>query len=215
LPISLASIRPLSLTAAAAVLAVGISGCTGATPNAPSSLPPLPGVPSSTTTSTTTPSTTPQAAAPDYGRLLLTAGDLTDADDTFTRRSETPNPNGSTGASAFFVNDKDNRAITDTVLVYPDAAAATATLQKTTASLPTLVTGGTPKPVPVGADGTMISGTYPDQNKAVTLLFFAQDRAVVRLEFQSAPGDATTDKFVTGVAKMQQIALRVGLPAPQ
>jgi hypothetical protein len=163
-------------------------------------------------TSSTTPSKSTQATAPDYGRLLLEAGDLSDADDTFTQRSQTPNPNGSTGASAFFVNAKDDRAITDTVLIYPDAAAATATLKKSTGTLTTTVTSGTPEPVAVGTGGVMISGTYPDQNKAVTLMFFSEGRAVVRLEFQSAPDDATTDKFVTSVGKMQQVALRVGLP---
>jgi hypothetical protein len=34
----------------------------------------------------------------------------------------------------------------------------------------------------------------------------------VRLEFQSAPGDVTTDQFVINIGKMQQIALRTGLP---
>jgi hypothetical protein len=199
------------LASSAVALAVGLAGCNGANPAAPSSAP-LPGVAAPATTSTTSPGKSPQASAPDYGRLLLTGGDLSDADDTFTRRSETPNPNGDTGASAFFVNDRDNRAITDTVLVYPDAATATATLRKSTAALSTTVTGGTPDPVGVGTGGVMISGTYPDQDKAVTLMFFAQGRAVVRLEFQSAPNDATTDKFVTNVGKMQQLALRVGLP---
>ena len=57
----------------------------------------------------------------------------------------------------------------------------------------------------------MITGTYPDENKAVTLMFFTEGRALVRLEFQSATGDTTTDQFVTAVGKMQHIALRVGL----
>jgi hypothetical protein len=142
---------------------------------------------------------------------LVTAADLSDAEDTFTQRSKTSQPNGSTGASAFFVNDKDNRAITDTVLIYPDAATATATLHQSAGALTTTVAGGTPKPISVGGDGVMITGTYPDENKAVTLMFFTEGRALVRLEFQSATGDTTTDKFVTAVGKMQQIALRVGL----
>jgi hypothetical protein len=210
-PISSFTARPVRFAAAAVTLAVGLAGCNGATPNAPAPGS-LPGVAAPTSTSSTTPSKSPQATAQDYTRLLLTAADLSGADDTFTRRSQTPNPNGDTGASAFFVNDKDNRAITDTVLVYPDAAAATATLQKSTAAMTTTVAGGTPTPTAIGTDGVTISGTYPDQNKAVTLMFFTQGRAVVRLEFQSAPGDATKDGFVTEVGKMQQIALRVGLP---
>ena len=73
------------------------------------------------------------------------------------------------------------------------------------------VTGGAPKPLSVGTDGVVITGTYPDENKAVTLMYFTEGRAVVRLEFQSATGDVTTDKFVTDIGKMQQIALRFGL----
>jgi hypothetical protein len=110
------------------------------------------------------------------------------------------------------VNDKDNRAISDTVSIYPDAAKATAALQQDASTLSTKVIGGTPKPVAVGTGGVMVVGSSPDEDKAVTLMSFTQGRALVRLEFQSAKGDPTTDQFVTGVGKMQQIALRIGLP---
>ena len=78
-----------------------------------------------------------------------------------------------------------------------------------------MVAGGTPQPTPVGSDGVTITGTYPDEDKAVTLLLFTEGRALVRLEFQSATGDPTTDRFVTSVGKMQQIALRTGLVDPE
>ena len=61
----------------------------------------------------------------------------------------------------------------------------------------------------------MIRGTSTDENKAVTVLLFTEGRALVRLRFESAEGDATTDRWVTGVGKMQQIALRVGLDDAQ
>jgi hypothetical protein len=202
--------RPIRLAASAALLAIGISGCSSANLGTPATSS-LPGLPTSAVTSSTTPSKTPEAASTDYGRLLLTAADLSDADDTFTQRSQSPQPKDVPGASAFFVNANDNRAIGDTVLIYPDAATATATLHQSAGTLTTTVTGGAPKPVAVGSDGVMITGTYPDENKAVTLMFFTEGRALVRLEFQSATGDTTTDKFVTAVGKMQQIALRVGL----
>ena len=196
------------------LLAVVISGCTGANTIAPTTGS-LPGLPTSAGLSSTTTSKSPAAAAPDYSRLLLTGPDLSDAEDTFSQRSSQSQPNGVAGASEFFVNAKDDRAVTDTVLIYPDAAAATATLKQSAGTLTTAVAGGTPTPIAVGSDGVMISGTYPDQSKAVTLMFFTQGRAVVRLEFQSAPGDVATEKFVTDVAKMQQIALRVGLPTAE
>jgi hypothetical protein len=115
------------------------------------------------------------------------------------------------GASAFFVNEKDTRAIIDTVLVYPDAATATAALHQAAGQLSSKVVGGSPQPLSVGTDGVVVNGTYPDEDKAVTVMSFTQGRALVRLEFQSATGDATTERFVTSIGKMQQIALRTGL----
>lgn len=198
------------LAVPATLLVVGLSGCTGANVGgpAPTTLPGLPATTAATTTTT-------KAADVDYQRLLLTAADLSDADDTFSPRPDASQPTGVPGASAFFVNDEDTRAISDTVMVYPDAATATSTLRQTTAKLTDLVAGGTPAPAPVGTDGITISGTYPDSAKAVTLLYFTEGRALVRLEFQSATGDATTERFVNGVGKMQQVALRVGLDEPQ
>jgi hypothetical protein len=199
--------RPLRLAASAALLAIGVSGCSQADLGTPAQTT-LPGLPTPAATAT---STSADAAAADYRPLLVTAADLSDAEDKFNQRSQESQPNGRPGASAFFVNDDDTRAISDTFLVYPDAATATATLRQASGTLTTLVAGGAPQPVPVGTDGVMISGTHPNEEKAVTLLFFTEGPALVRLEFQSAAGDATTDRFVTAVGKMQQIALRVGL----
>jgi hypothetical protein len=204
------------VAAVSTVLVVGISGCTPTSSNdgsgtsaQSSSAPTLPTVPFAPSTS----KTTAAPAAVDYRSLLLAASDLTDAEDTFVERSRESDPNGSQGASAFFVNAEDSRAIIDTFMVYPDAATATATLKQAAGTLPTLVTGGQPQPFPVGTDGVVVKGTAPDEDKAVTLVFFSEGKALVRLEFQSAVGDNTTDQFVANVAKMQQIALRVGLEA--
>jgi len=207
---------PKTLVAAVStLLVVGMSGCTppeggDATTARSTSVPTLPTVPYAPSTTTTA-----APAAVDYRSLLLSASDLTDAEDTFVERSRESDPNGSPGASAFFVNSEDSRAIIDTFMVYPDAATATATLKQAAGTLPTLVTGGQPQPFPVGTDGVKVSGTAPDEDKAVTLVFFTEGKALVRLEFQSAVGDNTTDQFVANVAKMQQIALRVGLEDAQ
>lgn len=151
----------------------------------------------------------------DYSRLLLQAADLSDAEDTFAVRTTTDDPNGLPGASALFVNADDTRAIADTFVVYPDAATASATLKQAASTLNTIVAGGKPEQSPVGSDGVVISGTSPDGAKAVTLLLYTEGPALVRLEFDSAPGDATTDAFVNSVGRMQQIALRIGLPSAQ
>ncbi|WP_396897744.1 hypothetical protein [Mycolicibacterium sp.] len=175
-----------------------------------------------TTTSSSTapaPSTsTSTSAAPqkaDYNRLLLRASDVSIPPDTYTAQSSKTDPNGIPGASALFVNQDDTRAIADTVVIYPDAATATATLRQAAGAVSTIVTGGTPQPFPVGTDGTVISGTSPDGAKAVTLLMFTEGRALVRLEFDSAPGDVTSPQVVTAVGRMQEIALRIGFTQPE
>ncbi|WP_231976736.1 hypothetical protein [Mycobacterium sp. E740] len=185
----------------------------------PNSAPPT--LPAFTTTSApqsapTSPKTGSDAGdGADYSRLLLKAADLSDAEDTFAVRSTSPVPDGLPGASALFVNDEDSRAISDTIVIYPDAQTATKTLRDSLPAIDKIVSGGTTRSVPVGADGTMAVGTTPDGSKAATLLLFTEGPALVRLEFESAPGDATTDEFVVSVGKMQQIALRTGLHPPQ
>ena len=174
----------------------------------------VPGLPASTTSSSSAAPTTTSTDNKqiDYSRLLLQPADLSDDEDTFTEQSSTPSgPDGLPGASALFVNQDDTRAISSTIVIYPDADTAANTLK---AALPTIgntITGATPRPVAVGSNGTMAVGTSPDGSKAATLLLFTEGPALVRLEFQSAPGDVTTDEFVINVGKMQQIALRTGL----
>ncbi|WP_231645188.1 hypothetical protein [Mycolicibacterium mengxianglii] len=198
--------------ASASALALFLSGCTpaeeAADSGATSSSSPVPTLPAFTATTTTS---TPAEMPTDYSRLLLTAEDISDAEDTFTLRSSTPDADGTPGASAFFVNDEDTRAITDTIVAYADAPAASAALQQVIADPSKVVSGGRSRPLPVGTDGTLIKGTAPDGGKAVTLLVFTEGRALVRLKFESAAGDDTTDPFVTTIGKMQQIALRTGL----
>lgn len=191
------------LASGLAVATVGaMAACdTGQTP------PVGPGLPAAAPTSTS-----PKAQVSDYSHLLLQAEDVSIPPNTFTARSTNVNPDGQAGASALFVNADDTRAIADTILIYPDVATATATLRQASAAVSMIVTGGTPQPTPVGTGGTVISGTAPDGSKAVTLLMFAQGRALVRLEFDSNTDDPVPPQTVTSVGRMQQIALRIGLP---
>jgi hypothetical protein len=205
----------LPAAALAAFLVLSAVGCDNAefTPDAPSTN--AQGSASTTASPTQAGSAATQSPEPhltDYSRLLLDAGDLSDQEDTFSERSSAATPNGLPGASTLFVNADDTRAISVTVAVYPGPPTATATLRQAIATANTVVTGGNPTPLPVGTDGTVIKGTAPDGGKAVTLVLFTQGPALARLEFDSATGDATTDQFVTNIAKMQQIALRVGFP---
>ncbi|MHC9294326.1 hypothetical protein ACRCUN_17820 [Mycobacterium sp. LTG2003] len=194
------------LTTARAALVIGTAAACDATQTPPATAP-APGLPAAAPTTTS-----PKAQASDYSHLLLQAEDVSIPPNTFTARSTTVNPDGQDGASALFVNADDTRAIADTILIYPDVATASATLRQASAAVSTIVTGGPPQPVPVGTGGTVISGTAPDGSKAVTLLMFTQGRALVRLEFDSTPQDPVSPQTVASVGRMQQIALRIGLP---
>ncbi|MGE2714564.1 hypothetical protein ACQI4L_10945 [Mycolicibacterium litorale] len=199
----------MSVTALVAVTAAAVLGC-----EAPS--PPPGGGPSVSTAppvtaAPTTEETEPERNDTDYTHLLLAASDISDAEDTFAVWSTTPDPGGLPGASALFVNAEDTRAISNTIAIYPDAATATTTLRQALPGVGRVVTGGIPRPLPVGTDGTVVVGMSPDGTKAATLLLFTHGPALARLQFESAPGDATTDEYVATVGKMQLIALRTGL----
>ncbi|KUI10689.1 hypothetical protein AU192_21915 [Mycobacterium lehmannii] len=207
----------MSAAATTALICAAAVGCDAAAP----------GPDTGTTGSTTSPTGSPAPAATttsgtdkpdttvDYGRLLLQASDLSDDEDTFTVQSTNPAPGGLPGASALFVNQDDTRAIANTVVIYPDAETATRTLREAIPQLNQVVADATPRPAPVGADGIIAVGESVDRSKAETMLLFTRGPALVRLEFQSALGDATTDEFVINVGRMQDIALRTGLPEPR
>lgn len=202
-------LKPLTTAALAVVVAVTVGACDG------SAVSPAPGLGASPTTSQASTSVSPKPTATDYSRLLLQPKDVSIPPDEFTVRSSKTNPNGVTGASVLFVNADDTRALADTILIYPDAETASATLHQAASAVGNIVTGGSPQPFPVGSDGTAISGTSPDGSKAVTLLLFTSGPALVRMEFNSATDEPTSPQVVAGVGKMQDIALRLGLPTQE
>ena len=195
-----------------AALAVLAAGCNS---NAPVPASPFGVSTNSPTTSSPsgTSATSTSAHAGDNTRLLITARDILAPHDTYAAQPPTLNPNGTQGAEVLFTNQDQTRAIGDTIVILPNAAAAPSALQQATATLGTSVTGGTPQPSPVGTGGTVVSGMSPDGAKAMTILLFTEGRAFVRLEFDSAPGKATSPDFVTDVGQKQDIALRTGLSA--
>ncbi len=205
--------RSLTVAAAAAALALTLVGCdatAGVTDPTQSGTAQAPSAAAESAQPSTTAATGSHLT--DYEYLLLQAEDLSDSEDTFAERSSDSTPNGVPGASTLFVNTDDTRAISLTVAVYPGAPTAEATLREAVATSGTVLTGGTPEPFGVGTEGTAIKGTSPDGTKAVTLVLFTHDNVLARLQFDSAPDDPATDNFVNEIAKMQQVALRVGIP---
>jgi hypothetical protein len=202
----------IAIAALVGATAIGCDSSSGIDQGGSGGSQPAATIPSVPMTPTTT-QTTDDKKVVDYSRLLLQPADLSDNEDTFTEQSSTPSgPDGLPGASALYVNQDDTRAIADTIVIYPDAQTAAATLRDALPALGSTLAGATSRPAAVGTDGTMAVGMSKDGSKAITLLLFTEGPALVRLEFQSAPGDVTTDEFVVNIGKMQQIALRAGLP---
>jgi hypothetical protein len=203
----------MTATAFAALVCVATVGCESSGTEPGTGTESQPGATTSSLAQAA-PTTSRTREVVDYSRLLLRPADLSDDQDTFAEQSTTPSgPDGLPGASVLFVNQDDTRAIADTIVVYPDAATAATTLRDAMPAIDTAITGATTREAPVGTDGIMAVGMSNDGSKAATLLLFTEGPALVRLEFQSAPGDTTTDEFVFNIGKMQQIALRTGLPS--
>jgi hypothetical protein len=194
-----------------AVLAVGAAGCEN---KSSSPAAPFPGAPTASSTRAPT-STSPASASSqpfDYTRLLIQSRDILTPNDSYIAQPPMLNPNGTQGAEVLFTNHDQTRAIGDTIVILPDAAAAPSALQEAAASSGTSVAvGSPPAPSPVGSSGTVVSGMSPDQSKTVTILLFTEGRAFARLEFDGAPGQPTPDDFVTDVGQKQDIALRTGV----
>ena len=169
-----------------------------------------PGVVATPESSEPSSAVTVKSGASDYSHLLLQAEDISIPPEAYTVRSSQINPDGQTGVSVLFVNADETRAISDTILIYPDAETAAATLQQAATAASSIVVDG--EVHPVGQGGIVVSGLAPDGSKAVTLLMYPQGRAVVRLQFDSNPDDPMPEDTVASVGRMQQIALRLGLP---
>jgi hypothetical protein len=165
---------------------------------------------------TSTGSSTSVSAAPiDYTTLLIQGDDISSTPPNVFTAAEPPtqNPNGMPGAAVLFKNQDDSDRIGDTVLVLPDAGGATNAMSGSVASLGNTVTGGNPQPLAVGNGGTMVSGTSPDNSKAVTVVLFTEGKASITLEFDGAPGDVVPPDFALGVAAQQDAAIKNKLPS--
>ncbi|HEX9833551.1 MAG TPA: hypothetical protein VGA66_10785 [Mycobacterium sp.] len=92
------------------------------------------------------------------------------------------NSGGNPGAAQVYSSPDGKQQIIDTILVFPDVAAAESNFQSNSATLPTVVTGP-PEPVEIGTNGVMATGTSPDGSKAVTVVLFSQDRGTGVTEF--------------------------------
>ena len=167
--------------------------------------------PSSSSASATSSAVTgpPSGRPSDYGSLLIkpdeVGGGLT------APQSPMLNPNNAPGAAQLFSNADSSRRLWDTIVVASDPSAAAAELSSTQGGYNGKVSGSW-QPLAVGANGASISGTAPDNSQAMTVLVFTEGRALVTLEFDSAPNDPTDPAVALDIGRKQDAAIKRGLP---
>jgi hypothetical protein len=155
--------------------------------------------------------TSPSTGQPtDYGGLLIKPGDI--GGDLTTPQPPVLNPNNAPGVAQLFANADNSRRIGDTILIVADAATAAAGIENTKTNYAGKVSGSW-QPVDVGSNGAMISGTSPDNSQAVAVLLFSEGKALVNLEFDSAPNDPIDPGVATDVGRKQDAAIKSGLPS--
>ena len=173
---------------------------------------------SSTTSSSATPSSTssstvtapPPVQPTDYSSLLIKASDI--GPDMTTPQPPVLNPNNAPGVAQLFTNSDNSRRIGVTILILDDPVAAAGGVANTKENYAGRVTG-TWQPVDVGSNGSMISGTSPDNPQAVTVLLFTEGKALVNLEFDSAPNDPIPPALAIDVGRKQEATIKAGLPS--
>lgn len=184
----------------------GVAGFTGCDTHKTSS-PPSSATGSSTGSNTIT---SPSAGQPaNYSGLLIKPGDL--GGDFTTPQPPVLNPNNAAGVAQLFANADNSRRIGDTILIVADPAAAAAGVDNTKANYAGKVSG-TWQPVDVGSNGTIISGKSQDNSQAITVLLFTEGKALVNIEFQSAPDDPIDPGVATDIGRKQDAAIKNGLP---
>jgi hypothetical protein len=192
---------------ATVVVGAAITGCgSNKTASPPSVTSSSAAAPSTSSSAVTGP---PPGQPTDYGFLLIKSSDV--GGGLTAPQSPILNPNNAPGAAQLFANADSSRRLWDTVVVVADAPAAAAELATSKTGYAGKVSG-TWQPVGVGANGTMISGSSPDNSQAMTVLLFTEGKAAVTLEFDSAPSDPIDPAVATDIGRKQDAAIKKGLP---
>jgi hypothetical protein len=210
----IARLSATGVAVAALVIGVTAAGCSKGEEKSESSTSAASSTTSAEASSSEESTTEATSAAPaepsDYGSLLIPPTDV--GDDTQTPGGIQLNPGGNPGAAQVYASPDGARQIIDTILVFPDVAAADSNFQSNSATMNTAVTGA-PEPVEIGDQGVMATGTSPDGSKAVTNYLFTVGTALVNLSFESAPGDPVPPEVANDIATKQAAAVEAGLPA--
>lgn len=191
---------------AVVTLGATITGCGGNNESSPS--------PSASAGSTTSSPASSQVAPPspgqttDYSALLIKPADI--GGDFAAPQPPVLNPNNAPGVAQLFANADNSRRIGDTILIVADPSVAASALDNTKTNYASKV-GGAWQPIDVGSNGALAAGTSPDNVQAVTVLLFTEGKALVNLEFDSAPTDPIDSGLVTEIGRRQDAVIKAGL----
>jgi hypothetical protein len=141
--------------------------------------------------------------------LLIKPEDI--GSDTVADGPPIANPSGVTGAGQTFKNHEGTQFVIDTVAVFDNPGAAADTIPHMKDAIAQKISGS-PQPVDIGTGGFMVAGTSTDNTKALTEIVFTQGRAMVDLEFASAPNDPVPSEIAMNIARIQDTAVKNGLP---
>ncbi|MEB4209176.1 hypothetical protein [Mycobacterium sp. 94-17] len=191
---------------AVALVLVGAAGtgCGGAGESA------SPSSSSAASSSSSTVTGPPSDQPSDYGFLLIKPNDV--GGGLTAPQAPMLNPNNAPGVAQLFANADSSRRLWDTIVVAADPPAAAAELAATQGSYHGKVNGSW-QPLAVGANGVTISGVSPDNSQAMTVLVFTEGKALVTLEFDSAPNEPTDPAAALDIARKQDAAIKAGLPS--
>lgn len=153
----------------------------------------------------------PTAAAEDYSLLPVDPNIVFDAT-AYTAVPPVQDPDGQPGVETVFTHRDGSRQITNTILVLPDATAASAALEGAKAAVGETIIGGTPGPAAVGTGGTLVSGSAPGSAGSVSVLLFTEGNAFTSLEFKGSASDPVPRDVVVELGQAQDAALKNRLP---
>ncbi len=114
-------------------------------------------------------------------------------------------PNGQRGVSARYTHrEGGTRQITTTILIFPSAQEAMASLSGAAAD----VANPQSAPAPVGTGGTMVTGTSNGGPGSVAVLTFTEGNVATTIEFDGPPNDPAPPAFVTELGQKQDTAIK-------
>lgn len=153
-------------------------------------------------------SSTATSAAVDVNSLIIDATDIPIAG--FAKGQSQPIQQGpANGVRVQFASADQSRQLGDTVVLLPDVVTAKGAVQGAFAAAPAQLGGAAGVPVQVGETAMIFTGTVSGQ--AVTVLAFQQGRALVTIDFVSAPSDPVPPDVVTTVGQKQAEKIKAGV----